>query len=263
MKRYLKLYFQFFKQYIKILVEYRADFIVGLVGFLLVQFVGVIFVRLIFNTIPALQGWSFYQVIFIYGLAQIPRGIDHVFTDNLWILAGSIIVEGNFDRYLIKPINPLFQLIAEKFQPDGLGEIAIGTMLFITAAVNLDLSFTPVKILLLLLVILSATIIYTSIKLTVASIAFWVKFAQAHLFMVYQLSDFTKYPIGIYPKGIRFLLTFIVPFTFTAYFPGAYFLGKEGFLEGILMTILISIIASCLSYFVWTRGLKRYESSGN
>ena len=164
---------------------------------------------------------------------------------------------------MIKPINPLFQLIAEKFQPDGLGEIAIGTMLFITAAVNLDLSFTPVKILLLLVVILSATIIYTSIKLTVASIAFWVKFAQAHLFMVYQLSDFTKYPIGIYPKGIRFLLTFIVPFTFTAYFPGAYFLGKEGFLEGILMTILISIIASCLSYFVWTRGLKRYESSGN
>ena len=263
MKRYFKLYIQFFKQYIKILIEYRADFILGLVGFLLVQFVGVIFIRLIFNSIPALHGWSFYQVLFIYGLAQIPRGIDHVFTDNLWMLAGQIIIQGNFDRYLIKPINPLFQLIAEKFQPDGFGEIVIGTILFVTAAVNLELSFTPMKIILLLIAIIAATFIYTSIKLAVASFAFWVKFAQSHLFMVYQLSDFTKYPIGIYPKGIRFLLTFIVPFTFTAYFPGAYFLGKEGIVSGIFITVLVSIIASCLSYLVWTTGLKKYESSGN
>ena len=129
MKRYMKLYLKFLQQYIKTLIEYRADFILGLVGFVLVQFVGVIFIQLIFNSIPNLQGWSFYEILFIYGFAQIPRGIDHVFTDYLWIFSWKTIVQGEFDKYLVRPLNPLFQVIAERFQPDGFGEIIIGTIL--------------------------------------------------------------------------------------------------------------------------------------
>ena len=84
MKRYIKLYVRFLEQYIKSLMEYRVDFILGLVGFILVQFTGVIFITLIFNAIPNLQGWGFYEILFIYGFAQIPRGIDHVFTEDVY-----------------------------------------------------------------------------------------------------------------------------------------------------------------------------------
>lgn len=263
MKKYIKLYKQFIKQYIKTLIEYRADFILGLVGFVLVQFVGVVFIGLIFNSIPELDGWNYYEVLFIYGLAQIPRGIDHVLTDNLWILSGSIIVEGKFDKYLVRPLNPLFQLIAERFQPDGFGEIIIGTALFATAYAKLNLSFGFVEVLLLISIIIAGSLIYTAIKLAVASIAFWIKFAQSYLFMTYQLAGFVKYPINIYPKAIRFLLTFIVPFAFTGYFPGAYFLGRETIWNGIILTYLISIGGVFVSYFIWTKGMKRYESSGS
>lgn len=83
MKKYCKLYIKFLQQYIKTLIEYRADFILELIGFLFVQSIGVIFIGLIFNNIPSLKGWSFYEILFIYGFAQIPRGIDHVFTDQL------------------------------------------------------------------------------------------------------------------------------------------------------------------------------------
>jgi len=69
MRRYSKLYKQFLKQYVKSLLEYRADFIFGLVGFVLVQFSGVVFLRLIFASIPSLSGWSFHEVLFIYGFA--------------------------------------------------------------------------------------------------------------------------------------------------------------------------------------------------
>ena len=81
MKRYIRLYKKFLQQYIKSLMEYRIDFILGLIGFVLVQMTGIIFLNLVFNCIPDLKGWSFYEILFIYGLAQIPRGIDHIFTD--------------------------------------------------------------------------------------------------------------------------------------------------------------------------------------
>ena len=120
MVRYLKLYNKFLKQYIKTLMEYRADFLLGLIGFILVQGVGIVFIGLVFNSIPTLKGWSFYEILFIYGFAQIPRGIDHVFTDQLWIFSWKTIVQGEFDRYLVRPLNPLFQVICSKLFIYGL-----------------------------------------------------------------------------------------------------------------------------------------------
>lgn len=263
MKKYLRLYIKFLKQYIKTLIEYRADFILGLIGFILVQFAGVVFIKLIFNTIPSLSGWSFYEILFIYGFAQIPRGIDHVFTDNLWMLSGDIIVDGKFDRYLIRPLNPLFQLIAERFQPDGFGEIVIGSILVVISSAQLNINFTFSKIILFIFTIICASLIYTAIKLAVACIAFWVKFAKSYLFMTYQLSSFAKYPMGIYPNAIRGILTFIIPFSFTGYYPGAYFLGKGSFFTGVTLTFLVSAIGMCIAYMIWLKGMNRYESSGS
>ena len=69
------------------------------------------------------------QLIFIYGFAQIPRGIDHLFTDNIWLVAWRLVLNGDFDRYMLRPMNIFFQVIAEKLQPDALGELLVGTIL--------------------------------------------------------------------------------------------------------------------------------------
>lgn len=81
--------------------------------------------------------------------------------------------------------------------------------------------------------------------------------------MVYQLSDFAKYPMAIYPKVIRVVLIGVIPFAFTGYFPGAYFLGKGNFFTGIILTCVISIIAMIVSYRIWLIGISKYESSGS
>lgn len=263
MKRYFKLYIKFLQQYIKSIMAYRADFILGLVGFILVQSVGVIFISLIFTAIPNLSGWSFYEILFIYGFAQIPRGIDHVFTDQLWIFSWKTIAQGEFDRYLVRPLNPLFQVIVEKFQPDGFGEIVIGTMLLIISWSRLAIEVTFEKIIVLIFLIICATLIYTAIKLAVTSITFWVKFAQSYMFMVYQLSTFVKYPIDIYPNWIKTILTFVIPFAFTGYYPGAYLLGRGSLFQGVIMTFMISIISIFIAYRIWLIGISRYESTGS
>ena len=263
MTKYVKLYSKFLQQYIKSLIEYRVDFVLGLIGFILIQFTGIVFLSIIFKMIPSLSGWSFYEILFIYGFAQIPRGIDHVFTDYLWIFSWKTIVHGEFDKYLLRPINPLFQVIAESFQPDGFGEIIIGSILVVYSSIKMGLTFGVTDILLFLVAIIFGAGIYTAIKLAVTSIAFWVKFAQSYLFMAYQLSDFAKYPMGIYPKGIKIILTAIIPFAFTGYFPGSYFLGRESIFMGIVLTCLVSIVALVIAYRIWLIGISKYESTGS
>lgn len=263
MMRYIRLYKKFFQQYVKVIIEYRASFVLGLIGFLFVQSTGIIFINLIFKAIPSLDGWSFNEILFIYGLAQIPRGIDHVFTDYLWIFSWKTIVEGEFDRYLLRPINPLFQVIAETLQPDGLGEIIVGVMLTIYSLPRVEISFDLMKFFILVVVILFSTLIYTAIKLAFTSIAFWTKSSFSYLFMTYQISSFAKYPVGIYPKIIKTILIGIIPFAFTGYYPAAYFLGRESFVSGVVMTICVALISICIAYKIWTIGIKSYESAGS
>ncbi|HHD2754080.1 TPA: ABC transporter permease [Clostridium perfringens] len=263
MKRYYRIYIQFLKQYLKTLMEYKEDFIYGIFGFFLVQATSLIFISLIFNNIPTLAGWSFYEIIFIYGFSQIPRGIDHIFTDYLWIFCWKSIVHGEFDRYLLRPLNPLFQVIAERFQPEGFGELIVGIILVIYSGIKLGVKVTPLWIIGFIIAVIGGTLIYTGVKLATASISFWTKTSFRHVQMAYGLSDFAKYPINIYPSAIKFLLTFLIPFAFTGYYPGTYLLGKEGFFIGIILTLIVGVATILVAYMIWLKGVSSYESAGN
>ena len=116
-KRYLRLYRVLVTQFLKTIMQSRVDFLIGLFGFFLTQVMGIAFLYLVFQQIPDLQGWTLDQLIFIYGFAQIPRGIDHLFTDNIWLVAYRLVINGDFDRYMLRPMNIFFQVIAEKLQP--------------------------------------------------------------------------------------------------------------------------------------------------
>lgn len=263
LKKYLKLYVKFLSQYLKTLMEYKTDFLIGLVGFLLVQFSGLAFLYIVFQKIPSLNGWSLDEVLFIYGFAQLPRGLDHLFTDNIWMLSGRIIVRGEFDRYLLRPINPLFHLLAEVFQPDAFGELIVGIALVAVSVPKLHINFNLLNISLFILLIFLGAVIYTSIKLFFASFSFWIKFSQSIVFMSYSLSDFSKYPISIYAKPIQAILTFFIPFAFTAYFPAGYFVGKINLLTAAGGTALVSLISFVIAYSTWIKGIQTYESAGN
>ena len=263
MLRYLDIYKDFIKQYFKILMQSKANFFIGVVCFIFSQISGILFLVLVFNQIPNLNGWSFYQILFIYGFAQIPRGIDHLLADQLWYFSRDTIVKGEFDRYLLRPLNPLFQLFAEKLQLDAVGELIIGVVITTYSLSHLDIKITLINVLLFILVVLAGAIIYTSIKLFFASLSFWIKQSFPVLNIVYMFSDFTKYPTTIYGKGIRVILSFIIPFAFTAFIPASYFLNKGDIITAIVGTCIVAIVAFILSYSVWIIGMRAYESSGN
>lgn len=126
---------------------------------------GIAFLYLVFQQIPDLQGWTLDQLIFIYGFAQIPRGIDHLFTDNIWLVAYRLVINGDFDRYMLRPMNIFFQVIAEKLQPDALGELLIGTILVVRSLAKGIVIVDGLHIALFFVSIFAGAVIYTSIKL--------------------------------------------------------------------------------------------------
>ncbi len=262
-KRYGRLYRVFIIQFFKTLMQSKLDFWVGLIGFFFSQMTGIAFLYLVFQQIPTLQGWTFYQLLFIYGFAQIPRGIDHLFTDNLWMVAWRMVVTGQFDRYMLRPMNLFFQIICEKLQPDALGELAIGIILVVISVHNGVVHFTLVSIIVFILSVLAGSIIYTSIKLFFAATAFWFKVSVAFLQVAYDIADFAKFPVEIYTRSIRFIITWVIPFAFVAYYPATYFLLGSSFVKTVGAECLIAAVIWTIAYRLFQKGTARYESAGN
>lgn len=256
-------------------MEYKVDFLLGAIGFLLTQAVQIFCLGIIFSTIPALcyavngtviDSWTFNEVLFIYGFSLIPKGIDHLFFDNLWGLGYWIVDKGDFDKYLTRPINSWFYVLCEKFCVDALGEIIVGVSLLVYSTLSMPSeiagSINWLRVLPVIAVIPFAVMIFTSIKTATAAISFWTKRSGQVTHMCYMTNEFAKYPVKIYNKVVKTAITYFLPFALTAYYPAIYILRGES-VWSLPVTIFISAVLFLISQLIWRRGLRAYESAGS
>lgn len=263
MRRYLRLHRIFVAQYLKKLMEYKVDFLLGAFGLLIAQAMQILFLGIIFSQIPVLDGWSFEEILFIYGFSLIAKSLDHLLTDNLWMVGYRIVRKGEFDKYLTRPINTLFHVISENFCVDAFGEMVSCILLLGYSIPRLNMPFHWYTIPLVLVVVVFSTLIYTSLKIMTAAIAFWTK-ASGHItHMLYMTNDFSKYPVTIYNKAVRTIITYVIPFAFTAYYPASYFLTGKDPLFCIGGTVIAGTVLFMIAVFIWNRGLRAYESAGS
>ena len=262
MRRYLSLYGVFFVQRLKILMEYRVNFLIGATSTSFLQIGGVLAMWVVMRQIPSLNGWAFDEVLRVFGLVTISESITHMFADNLWTLGWQYIRSGEFDRFLVRPIDPLFHLLADRFCHDGIGNLLVGTALVVKAMSALHIPFTVATALYLVIAVLTGGAIFIALNLLTASSAFWLVDSIPVTFLVYNTYEFAKYPLTIYGRGIRIALTWLIPYGFASFYPASYLLGRH---VGALawMGPLVAVLFMSLAYRAWKFGLAHYTSTGS
>lgn len=263
MKKYFKLYPYYVIRSIKARLTYRLDALIGIFGFLLENALMFSTLYLTLNSIPSLNGWDINMMGFLYGYYLIPKSIDHILSDQIWQLANGGITRGILDKYLIKPINPLFQLVAEMIQLEGFGELILGISFLVVFTPKLAISWTFVNVMLLVVCALFAMMFFFSIKLIFGSLSFWTKRSIEVMTTVYDFSNFAKYPIDIFNRFIRVILTLVIPFSVVIFRPIQALLKDGNLWLETLYVIVVSVVFLLFSLRVWKNGLKRYESAGS
>lgn len=262
LKKYIYLYFEFLKQNVKTMLEYKTDFIIGVFSTILTQFYGIFFVWVIFENIKQIHGWTFYEITFVYGLLTLAKGLDMFFFDNLHALGFEYVKEGKFDIFMIRPLSPLFQLVASHTQQDGIGLLVLGGVVVSKSLFELQIHLGIFDMLLLVLFVICGSAIISAVNVIMATTGF--KTINSHIIMasVNSFQEFAFYPIAIFPKFIGFILTWIFPFAFVSFYPADYFLHKQ---LGILsyLTPVIAVILWIIAVRVWNFGLKHYSSTGS
>ena len=143
MTRHLRLYWAFLLQQFKSYAEYRANFFIGASSTIMLQASNLLTIWVVMQQIPDFNGWGFYELLLIYGLITLSKSINHMFADNLWTVGRIYIRTGQFDRFLVRPLDPLFHLIADRFCYDGVGNFLVGLVLLGTALAGLRLDELP------------------------------------------------------------------------------------------------------------------------
>ncbi|MGH2524973.1 MAG: ABC transporter permease [Anaerolineales bacterium] len=262
MKRYLSLYWLFLIQRLKILMEYRVNFLIGASSTVFLQGSSLLTIWVVMRQIPSLQGWSLDEVLLIYGLVTLAKSINHMFADNLWTLGREYIRSGGFDRFLVRPIDPLFHLLADRFCHDGVGNFLVGAALVVKASAALGIALNPLNVLYLLMAVLSGGAIFVALNLITCVSAFWIMDSVPVTRVVFDNHLFAQYPLSIYPKAIGVWLTWLIPYGFASFYPAGYLLGRDvgvlAWLGPVMATVLLLI-----GYRTWLFGLRHYASTGS
>lgn len=253
-------------QRLKVEAAYRADFWVQLWTSLAYTCLQLFFLWALFSRVQAIGGWSFEQVVLIYGFSQLSMGYYSIFGQELAErLADYYILEANLDRPLLRPLPPLLQLIMENLALRDAQVCLKGTVIIAWALAHLSqpVAMTPGVFLLVQWYGLCGGAVFSGVFLSIASLNFWVNDRTGLVNPFMSVAEAARYPLTIYNERVRFVFTTALPFAFCAFVPAAA-LSRDA-LWGQLAAFapLAALLAVTAATLTFTRGLRRYESAGS
>jgi ABC-2 type transport system permease protein len=248
-------------------MQYKVSFLLALFGSFLVNIIEFGVLVVIFNRIPLLVGWSLAEVALLYGLSATTFALAEIVAsalDNFQVH----IVQGTFDRVLVRPRGALLQVISDDFALRRVGRIGQGVVVLVFALQALAISWDAERIAVLAITLVSGTVIYFSIFVLGAAFCFWtVQGKEATHVLTYGGEALAQLPMDIYQGIVRRFFTFVVPLAFVSYQPALYLLGRPDPL-GLpaytgLLAPLAGVLMGCLAYIGWQQGVRHYQSTGS
>lgn len=263
MRRHLALLGAYVAQFVKSRLSYRGDFLVDLAAVIVALAVHLVFLGVVYSKIDSFQGWSFDQLLFIYGFSLVPLGLFNLVSNNLWEFSDGYLIEGRFDRVLLRPVHPLFQILFESLSLASLGEAIVGIVILAGAGARLGLQPAPIDLLLFPALAVSAAAIYLGVFLLLTSCSFWFEDRLGIGAPIYNMIRFARYPVNVFHPVVRAILSWIIPFAFAAFYPAAHFLGAKEYRVFAALTPVVAVIVLTAAFATFSAGTRRYRSTGS
>lgn len=184
-----------------------------------------------------------------------------------WFM-GFYVLEGEFDRYMLRPMSVLYQFFFTSFNLVGITDLIPGICVFVYGCVMVSFQWNLYRILAILSLLAGATLIRGGIYLIIGSTSFWTQSVSDFGAYTQELFDkTTMYPISMYPESIQFILTYLIPIGWVSFYPVADLIGIPNghfaWSGTVWITPAIGILVFIIAALVFYKGLKRYESAGN
>ncbi|WP_308406700.1 ABC transporter permease [Streptomyces sp. AC555_RSS877] len=253
--------------WIRSTMAYRASFVMTTVGNFAATALDFVAILLMFSQVDALGGYPLPEVAFLYGLSSVSFGLADLAIGSMDRL-GRRVRDGTLDTLLVRPAPVLAQVAADRFGLRRLGRVTQGALVLGYALMELDLQWTPLKLVLMPVMVLGGAGIFCAVFVGGAAFQFVAQDAsEVQNAFTYGGTTLLQYPPTIFAKDLVRGVTFVLPLAFVNWVPAAYVLGRPLPLGlpawTAFVSPLVAAVCCALAGVVWRTGLRSYRSTGS
>lgn len=258
----MKIYFDYLKLHLKSIMEYKLSFILSLISQVFVFFTYYFLIIALFQKFNNLQGYNIYEVLLTFSIIHFGFSMNETFARGIDQF-DALIIDGSFDRLLLRPRNILLQVVGYQIDYTKLARVIQSIIIMIVALIKLDINWSILKVITLLLMLMSSIAIFFGIFLLAASYCFMtVQGLEVRNVFTDGGKNTAQYPIGIFNKYFVKIFTYIIPYALVNYYPLMYFVGKvDKVYYGFLPIIVLLYLIPC--FLTFNKGSKNYLSTGS
>lgn len=259
--RYGRLIAVFLGASISAQLEYRANFIVSLLGALLTAGGSLFGLAVLVGDGQSLGGWDYHEATVVVGLFTIVQGfIGGVLYPNLNKIAEAVRT-GTMDFTLLKPIDAQFLVSTRNINMFPLLNIGIGVAVIAWALPGIE-GARATGVLLGAVLIVAALLIVYAVWFLLTTTAFWFVKVENITELFNGVFRAGQFPVAVFPGWIRFLFTFIVPVAFITTVPAEAIVGRAT-PGGAIGAAAVALALLAVSRWMWRRAVGAYTSASS
>lgn len=219
-----------------------------------------IFLFLLAEKTKVVAGYNLWQVVFFFLTFNLLDSTTQFLLREVYNFR-TMVVRGNFDLVLVKPMNPLFRVLAGGADLLDLLTFPILIFFLIYAAIKMG-GITIIGVALYMLLYLNSFLIAIALHAMVVSIGILTTEVNNTIMLYRDLSGMGRIPVDLYRQPIRALLTFIIPVGVMITFPAKAIMNLLSW-QFTLFSFFLGGIFFWISLWLWNFSLRRYSSASS
>lgn len=262
MRRAVKLTWVNFRYCFIRTLEFRSEVISWSIQSIIWALLALAITDLIFGQVDSIAGWTRNEAmaLSLTGSMFISFLWWNVFPSMLRLV--ETIRTGDFDFYLLRPVNSRFLISISRFGFDNYPRVLVTVILLIGLIVKQSMPVSFLSIISFIGLFLLGSVIFYCLFLIIATLSFWLTQMEelAHLFDT--ILTMGRYPTDIFQSWLKIIFFYLIPMVFVATFPVRALFGRGG-IELVLQGFALAVIFFVASQWFWNFALRRYSSASS
>lgn len=251
-------------------LAYRANLAIQILQSALALAAAVAGLLLVFSHTDSLGGWGPNEMLTVMGIHLLVGGALGVVIQPSMRRLIVDVREGTLDYTLTKPADAQFLVSVSQLQVWRLVDVGIGIAVVVVAITRQtasgEIGLSPDTLAgeisggAFVVALLAGGAIVYSFYLMMASLSFWFLRIE-NILVIFEFTYQTgRWPIGIFPGWLRFVLTFLIPIAFAITVPAEALVGR--ITPGRLASaVTVALLLLAVSRLVWRAGLRHYSGA--
>jgi len=241
-------------------LAYRVNFFLQLFDSLLDLGTALAGLAVIFSYTDNLAGWRPDEVMALVGVFFLVGGAIRLVIQPSMEQLIEAVVEGTLDFTLTKPVDAQFLVSIQRVEIWKLTDIVLGAGVLAVALARLGTGVGVVQAAAFAAALVLGGIIVYSFWLILATLSFWFVKVENILMIFQSMYEAGRWPVSLYPRWLRFALTFLVPVAFATTVPAQALSGRLSW-RTLLGTGALAALFFAASRLFWRAGIRRYSGA--